>query len=233
VRSLQTERRKLGNRMARQIALLRGINLASRNRVAMGELRELLTGHGYGDVRTLLQSGNVVLTSDLAPERLARALEEQIAAGLGVEPAVVVRTRDELAAVVERNPLGSVATDPKRYQVSFLSGEPDPGAVREIEAADVSPERFAVSGREIYTWHPDGIQRSPLLKLLSEERLGVRATARNWNTVTKLLALAGEAEPRSRNSRASRFGARASHASAITSLRSSSAIWSRRTRMAA
>jgi uncharacterized protein (DUF1697 family) len=170
--------------MPRQIALLRGINLASRNRVAMGELRELLTGRGYGDVRTLLQSGNVVLTSDLA-------LERQIADGLGVAPAVVVRTREELADVVERDPLGSFATDPRRYQVSFLSGEPDPAAVREIEAVDVSPERFAVSGREIYAWHPEGIQRSPLVKLLSEERLGVTATARNWNTVTKLRALAG------------------------------------------
>jgi uncharacterized protein (DUF1697 family) len=179
--------------MPRQIALLRGINLASRNRVAMGELRELLTGHGYGDVRTLLQSGNVVLTSDLPPEKLARALEKRIAKGLGVEPAVVVRTREQLADVVERNPLASVATDPKRYQVSFLSGEPDADAVREIEAADIAPERFVVSGREIYAWHPDGLQRSPLAKLLSEERLGVRATARNWNTVTKLLALAGEA----------------------------------------
>ncbi|MGH2945729.1 MAG: DUF1697 domain-containing protein [Solirubrobacteraceae bacterium] len=178
--------------MARQIALLRGINLGPSRRVAMGELRELLNGLGYGDVRTLLQSGNVVLTSDLEPERLARALEQQIAAGLGVSAAVVVRTRDELADVVERNPLGAVATDPRRYQVSFLSGEPDPEAVREIEAVDVAPERFAVSGREIYAWHPDGIQRSPLVKLLSEQRLGVTATARNWSTVTKLLALAGE-----------------------------------------
>jgi uncharacterized protein (DUF1697 family) len=178
--------------MPRQIALLRGINLASRNRIAMGELRELLTGHGYGDVRTLLQSGNVVLTSDLAPERLARALEDQIAAALGVAPAVVVRTREELADVVARDPFGPVADDPRRYQVSFLSGEPDQQAVREIEAVDVAPERVAFSGREIYAWHPEGIQRSPLVKLLSEQRLGVAATARNWNTVTKLLDMAGQ-----------------------------------------
>jgi uncharacterized protein (DUF1697 family) len=178
--------------MPRQIALLRGINLGPSRRVAMGELRELLTGHGYGDVRTLLQSGNVVLTSELEPEELARALEEQIAAGTGVDPAVVVRTRDELADAVERNPLASVAKNPRRYQVTFLSGEPDAGAVREIEAMDFAPERVAFSGREIYAWHPDGLQRSALAKALSEERLGVRATARNWNTVTKLLALADQ-----------------------------------------
>jgi uncharacterized protein (DUF1697 family) len=109
-----------------------------------------------------------------------------------VESRVIVRTRDELAAVVELNPLGDIADDPKRYTVNFLSGEPDPSGVREIEAADLAPERFAAHGRELYSWHPDGIQRSPLVKLITDRRLGVAATARNWNTVTKLLALADE-----------------------------------------
>src|SRR4051794_14376938 len=104
--------------MARQIALLRGINLGSRNRVSMPELRDLLDGLGYGDVRTLLQSGNVVLPSGAGPAKVARDLEKAIAAKLGVESAVVVRTRDELADVIERNPLADVADDRKRYQVS-------------------------------------------------------------------------------------------------------------------
>jgi uncharacterized protein (DUF1697 family) len=178
--------------MPRQIALLRGINLGARNRVSMPELRELLTGLGHEDVRTLLQSGNVVLTSDLTGEPLERALEAAIAKELGVETPVVVRTVQELARVVECNPLADVADDPKRYQVSFLSGKPAPAAVRELEAADIAPERVVVSGREIYAWHANGIQRSPLIKLLSERKLGVAATARNWNTVTKLLELARE-----------------------------------------
>jgi uncharacterized protein (DUF1697 family) len=178
--------------MPRQIALLRGINLGARNRVSMPELRELLTGLGHEDVRTLLQSGNVVLTSDVKGEQLARALEEAIAGELGVESRVVVRTARELAAVVERDPLGDVADDPKRYQVSFLSAKPKAAVVRELEAADVAPERVAVSGREIYAWHANGIQRSPLAKLLTDRKLGVTATARNWNTVTQLLELARE-----------------------------------------
>jgi uncharacterized protein (DUF1697 family) len=178
--------------MARQIALLRGINLGSHRRVSMGTLRELLVELGYGDVRTYLQSGNVVLTSSASPERLQRKLEQQIAKALGVEIQVVVRTRDELADVVERDPLAGVADNPKRYQVSFLSAEPDAGVVRELGRIDVAPERFVVSGREIYTWHPDGIQRSKLTTVLSDKRLGVTATARNWNTVTKLLTLADE-----------------------------------------
>jgi uncharacterized protein (DUF1697 family) len=105
---------------------------------------------------------------------------------------VVVRSRDELAAVIDRNPLGKVADDPKLHTVYFLSGKPDAGAVRELEEADVAPEAFAAHGRELYTWHPNGIQKSPLVKLVAKAPLGVTATARNWNTVTKLLALADE-----------------------------------------
>ncbi len=176
--------------MARQIALLRGINLGSLRRVAMGELRELVSGLGYEDVRTYLQSGNVVLTSDASDERLERALEHEIAAQLGVDTQVVVRTRDELADVVARNPLADVVKDPKRCQVTFLSAELRPEREQQLAALDVAPERFVVSGREIYAWHPDGVQRSPLAAALTDRRLGVTATARNWNTVTKLLALA-------------------------------------------
>lgn len=174
----------------RQIVLLRGINVGGHRRVAMAGLRELLTSLGYVDVQTHLQSGNVVLRSGIRPERLARRLEQELAAGLGLEIRIVVRTRDELADVIDRNPLGAVATDPSRHLVSFLSAAPDPNVVRELDGVDVAPEQFAVSGREIYAWHPHGINKSRLAKVLSEERLGVTATARNWNTVTKLLALA-------------------------------------------
>lgn len=158
----------------------------------MADLRDLLTGLGYGDVRTLLQSGNIVLASEASPAQLERELEKQIAATLGVDTQVIVRTRDEIAAVIEHNPLADVADDPKRYQVSFLSAEPHREVVRELATVDVAPELVAIRGREIYAWHPEGIQRSPLAKLISDRRLGVTATARNWNTVTKLLAMADE-----------------------------------------
>jgi uncharacterized protein (DUF1697 family) len=176
--------------MSRQVALLRGINVGKHNRVGMAPLRELLERLGHEDVRTLLQSGNVVLTSDTTGTELERSLEEAIAGELGVEPRVVVRTVKELAAVLERDPLAGVADDPKRYQVSFLSETLAPAVKKELEAADVAPEQVAVHGREIYAWHPGGIQRSPLVKLLTDRKLGVTATARNWNTVTKLIELA-------------------------------------------
>jgi uncharacterized protein (DUF1697 family) len=180
--------------MPTQIALLRGINLGARNRVPMPELREHLTGLGYGDVRTLLQSGNVVLDSDAAPDRLATELERELAERFGVRSPVVVRTRAQLAQVVALDPLRAVVEDDKRYQASFLSAEPAPAAIEKLAAADVAPERFVHSGSEIYAWHPEGIHSSRLARLLSDRALGVVATARNWNTTVKLLELAGEHE---------------------------------------
>lgn len=182
--------------MTTHIALLRGINVGSHKRIAMAELRELLAELGYGGVRTLLQSGNVVMSAEAQPAELASELEREIAGRFSVQTPVVVRTREELAAVVALNPLRDVADDPKRYQVSFLSAEPAPEAVRAIAAVDVEPERLVHVGREIYAWHPDGIHTSPLAKLLTDKRLGVVATARNWNTTTKLLEMASEHEDR-------------------------------------
>jgi uncharacterized protein (DUF1697 family) len=176
-------------RVPRYVALLRAINLGSRNRVSMPELRELLARDGHRDVATLLQSGNVVLTSRLSAARLERDLQKRIAEELGVDTPVIVRTRDELAAVVERDPLGDVADDPKRYQVTFLSEEPDAEVAAELAAADVAPERIELVGRELYTWHPNGIQRSKAERLRASKRLPA-GTARNWSTVTKLLELA-------------------------------------------
>ncbi len=178
--------------MARHIVLLRGINLGSRNRIAMAELRETLVDAGFDDVRTYVQSGNVVLSSGKSPKQVARVCEQRIAARFGLDIAVVARTRDELAAVVERNPLEKVAVNPKRYQVSFLAGELDPDTIQKIEAAAIAPEQVAVLGREIYAWHPEGVGRSKLWTFLAGPRLGVTATARNWTTVTTLLGIADE-----------------------------------------
>jgi uncharacterized protein (DUF1697 family) len=180
--------------MTTQIALLRGINVGSHNRIGMADLRELLSALGYGDPRTLLQSGNVVLATDGCPDDLARELEREIASKFGVRTPVVVRTCKEIAAVVARDPLRDLVDRDKLYQVSFLSAKPDPNVMREIAAVDVTPERFVHVGREIYAWHPNGIQRSPLAKMLTDKRLGVTATARNWNTTVKLLQLASEHE---------------------------------------
>jgi len=177
--------------VAQHIALLRGVNLGPSRRIAMAELRTLLSERGYGPVRTHLASGNILLHSDAAPVELARELEQHLADAFKLDVPVVVRSRAELADVVERNPLGAVASaDPRRYQVTFLSRTPSAEVVARIDAAATNPERVAVSGCEVFAWHPDGIISSPLAKLLAGPRLGVTATARNWNTVTALLRLA-------------------------------------------
>lgn len=175
----------------RHVVLLRGVNLGPRNRVSMADLRDALEGAGFADVVTYVQSGNVVVTSRKSAARVASDCRRLIEARFGLDIAVVVRTRDELARVVARNPLGDVATDPKRYQVSFLDAEPSRAVLERLEALATGPERFVAIGKELYAWHPAGVARSKLWAALAGQSLGVTATARNWTTVTKLLELAG------------------------------------------
>jgi uncharacterized protein (DUF1697 family) len=176
--------------VARLVVLLRGINIGSRNRIAMPALRDALEEAGYEDVRTYVQSGNVVLSSGASAKQAARDVERLIAERFGLEIAVLARTRNELAKVVDRNPLARVAKDPKRYQVSFLEAKPAAGIVRELEDVAAADEKIVSIGREIYAWHPDGVARSKLWARLAGKDLGTTATARNWTTVTKLLELA-------------------------------------------
>jgi uncharacterized protein (DUF1697 family) len=158
----------------------------------MPKLREALTDAGFGDVQTYVQSGNAVVSSRASADAVTRKVKRLIADRFGLDVDVVVRTRKELAAVVRRNPLGDVAKDPKRYQVSFLSAKPDAKVVRKLEALAANGERLVASGRELYAWHPKGVARSKLWAALAGQGLGVAATARNWTTVTKLLELADE-----------------------------------------
>jgi uncharacterized protein (DUF1697 family) len=176
----------------RQIVLLRGINLGPNRRVPMAELRALFTEAGYEGVRTYVQSGNVVLESDAAPAELEQRSQELIAERFGIDVPVVARTRDELAAVVADDPFDDVVTEPKRYQVSFLSAELDPKVASRLQELKAEPEELVVAGRHIYAWHPEGVARSKLWNRLAGAGLGVTATARNWITVRTLLEMADE-----------------------------------------
>jgi uncharacterized protein (DUF1697 family) len=176
--------------VARLIVLLRGVNIASRNRIAMGDLREALEEAGFEDVSTYVQSGNVVLTSTASAKRVRSDVERLLADRFDLDVKVVVRTGAQLAAVVKRNPFGKVATNPKLYQVTFLEKAPAAEVLRKLEAAAAGKEQVAHIGRELYAWHPDGVARSKLAALMAGKGLGVTATARNWTTVTKLLELA-------------------------------------------
>jgi len=178
--------------VARHIVLLRGINIGPRNRIAMPALRAALERVGFEDVRTYVQSGNVVLTSRDSGQKVALACERLIDREFGLDIAVVVRSRNALARVIERDPLGDVATNPKRYQVSFLDGRPSAAVLRKLEEVAAPEERFVRVGSEIYAWHPEGVARSKLWAMLAGKGLGGTATARNWTTVTKLLELADD-----------------------------------------
>jgi uncharacterized protein (DUF1697 family) len=179
--------------MSSHIVLLRGINLGAHKRVAMPALRELLDAAGFDDVRTYVQSGNVVLSSDGSPAQVGSECERLIADRFGFDVDAIVRGRGELAQVVARDPLRDVAENPKRYQVSFLSGEPDPAVIERLSSLATEAERVVHIGREIYAWHPDGVARSKLWAALAAPGgLGVTATARNWTTVITLLAMADE-----------------------------------------
>jgi uncharacterized protein (DUF1697 family) len=178
--------------MAVHVAMLRGINLGPNRRVPMAELRALLSGAGYEDVRTYVQSGNIVLASAARPARVERELRTLISGRFGFDVPVIVRSRAQLAAVVKADPLGHVVEDPKRYQVSFLAEKPPAELVRRMEERAAESERVVAQGREIYAWHPDGVARSKLWNELAGRGLGITATARNWTTVTTLLDMASE-----------------------------------------
>lgn len=158
----------------------------------MPELRTALEEDGFENVQTYVASGNVVLSTPLSTDQVAKRIAKLIAEHFKLEIEVVVRTRAELANVVKRNPLGDVVVEPKRYQVTFLADKPPKDVKEKLEALRAEPERFVVSGREIYGWHPDGVGRSKLAAALGGRGLSVTATSRNWTTVTTLLEMASD-----------------------------------------
>jgi uncharacterized protein (DUF1697 family) len=154
----------------------------------MPRLRVVLEEAGFADVKTYVQSGNIVLTSKASPERVAVRVHALIKKEFGHDIAVVVRSHAELARIVKRNPLKKVAKNPRRYLVTFTSKSLPRGFAKDLESVS-KQEPFAIVGREIYSWHPDGIGRTPLWERLSSKSLGVSGTSRNWATVTTLLAM--------------------------------------------
>jgi uncharacterized protein (DUF1697 family) len=173
--------------MSRYIALLRGVNLAGRNKVPMAGLQTVCESLGCTDVATYIQSGNVVLTSRLSAAKLRTALESAIADQLGVGTVVMIRTAEQLAAVVTGNPFP--AADPAHLHVLFLTEAPDQDLVRSLSDVDNPPEELAVRGAEVYFHLPNGAGRAKLPELYGR-RIKIPGTMRNWRTVTKLLNMA-------------------------------------------
>ncbi len=176
----------------RLVALLRGINVGRAKRVAMADLRSLVSDLGYSDVATLLNSGNVVFTApDVAPGDAAAAIEGALVARLGVRARVTVLTAEELAAAVADGPLEGLATDPSRLLVAFLQSPADRSRLEPLLDEDWAPEALALGRRVAYLWCPAGVLASRLHEAVGRA-LGAAVTMRNWATATKLHALAGE-----------------------------------------
>jgi uncharacterized protein (DUF1697 family) len=169
--------------------MLRGINVGSHRRIAMADLRVALAAAGYPGATTYLQSGNVLLRSDASPEQVAGTVEQAIRSHFSLEVPVLVRTREQLAALLAHDPLAHVATDPRRYQVTFLMAPLEPATEQALRDFLTPVEQIAFTDREVFAWHPDGIHQSRLATALASPRLGQVATARNWATLTQLLKL--------------------------------------------
>lgn len=173
----------------RQVALLRGINVGRAKRVAMADLRALVEELGYRDVRTLLNSGNVVFTASHGTARSSTRIEEALAARLGVRARVIVLTAAELAAIVAGNSLHHAATDPARLLVGVLADPADRSRLEPLARQDWAPEILALGTRAAYVWCADGILAGRLFEAVGRA-LGDAVTTRNWATITKLHALA-------------------------------------------
>lgn len=174
----------------KQIALIRGINVGRAKRVAMGELRALVENLGYTDVRTLLNSGNLVFsTPRTAPRDAATRIEKILATDLGVPARVTILTVRELADAVAENPLLQIADDPSRLLVAVLRQSADRKKLEPLVEQDWSLEVLALGQRVAYLWCAEGILASRLAEAVGRT-LGDSVTTRNWATILKLHALA-------------------------------------------
>lgn len=176
----------------RYAALLRGINVGGSKKVPMADLRALLEGLGHTGVRTYLQSGQAVFTSDHGDEEsLAAELTQAIEERFGFAVDVIVRDHAYLKAVAEACPFPAAELEARQLHVTYFSAPVDAGRFAEIDQAAYLPEEFRLFDRALYLYAPNGLGRSKLAEHLSKPRLnkGVIATSRNWNTVLKLVEL--------------------------------------------
>ncbi len=172
------------------LALLRGVNVGGRTMVSMATLRREASALQLEDVRTHLQSGNLLFRaparrSPQLPSELADAVSESA----GVDVQVILRTKDELAKVVANNPLLPTDLPGNKLHVVFLAGSPGRRRILELDPDRSPPDEYVVRGQHIYLSYPNGSGRSRLTLDYFERTLATAATARNWNTVTKLLDL--------------------------------------------
>ncbi len=172
------------------VALLRGINVGGKNKLPMKDLAAMFVDAGFSDVRTYIQSGNVLFRAEPELEKeIPSLISASISDRFGLQIPVVTRTAHEFRAIVEANPFANHIDEPDKLHVAFLSDFPDPANVGALDPDRSPPDEFAVVGREVYLHCPNGMARTRLTNAYFDSSLAATSTMRNWKTVLKLLEL--------------------------------------------
>jgi uncharacterized protein (DUF1697 family) len=175
--------------MQTYIALLRGINVSGHKKIKMPELKVMFEELGFTNVRTYIQSGNVVFESETA-EDLESKISAKIQALFGFEVSVICRTSEEMEDVIKRNPFAEmVGFEPEKLYVTFLQEAPAEEKLATLQALSFEPEMYTVSGREVFVYCFNGYGNTKLDNALFEKKLKVKASTRNWRTVNKLIEM--------------------------------------------
>ena len=174
------------------ISILRGINVSGQKKILMADLKSLFESLKFSDVNTYIQSGNVSFKANekLSDILLAEKIEKAIYKKYSFEVPVIIRNEGELKKITSSNPfLKEKGIDIKKLHVTFLSQIPGEAEIKNIAGVDYSPDRFVITGKEIYLHIPESYGETKLSNNFFEKKLKVKATTRNWNTVNKLLEM--------------------------------------------
>lgn len=176
----------------RYVALLRGVNVGGRNALRMDALARIFERDGCAEVRTYIQSGNVVFRcADAHVDGLADRIRSAIKAEADVDSPVVLRSAEDLGRIVDENPFLKRGEDERALHVSFMADAPDPDAVAALDPDRSPGDEYVVAGSEIYLFLPNGAARTKLTAAYFDKRLDTVTTQRNWRTVRKLVEMAG------------------------------------------
>jgi uncharacterized protein (DUF1697 family) len=167
-------------------ALLRGINVAGHARVAMADLHAVFSGLGFAGISTYLRSGNVLFGTEAPRPALVADIEARLDREIGIRTTVLLRSREELAALAAGNPFLAAQDDPTKLHVTFLAEEPARARVAGLGDLAAEGEQFAVVGPDVYLHCPHGYARTKLTNTNIERKLAVTGTTRNWRTVLAL-----------------------------------------------
>ncbi|MBV6643464.1 MAG: DUF1697 domain-containing protein [Cyclobacteriaceae bacterium] len=177
--------------MAKYIAMLRGINVSGQKLIKMADLRESMTRLGLENVATYVQSGNILFNTQETDLRvISERISSQIKKDFTFDVPCIVRSAEYFKKVLTNNDFLQQGRDEKRCYVTFLEEEPDPMHVQKIDSQQYAPEEFIIKGDLLYFYSPDGYGKAKMNNNFFEQKLRVKATTRNWNSVNKLYELA-------------------------------------------